>query len=178
MAWSRAASTSRSPPAARGRISFISSILAIGSAKGPLITGRGRIVGMTTARKSELLYLSLRAVEDILAEQPGSWRLFAGLVMAKLEVALWSLDDLMMPNGFKRTVAVLLRLARCRRETPPGALPIAVEVNQADLAIMANVSRATVSAILRRLERSGEIELAYRSIRIFSPDTMRATLSE
>ena len=143
-----------------------------------MITGRGRIAGMAAVRKSQLLYLSLRAIDEILADQPATWRLFAGLVMAKLEVALWTVDDLMIPDGFKRTVAVLLRLARCRRETPPGALPIAVEINQVDLGVSGRRSRATVSAILHRLQSSGDIDLAYRCVHIVSPDRMRATLSE
>ena len=61
----------------------------------PAISGRARIVGLSAVRETEMLYLSLRSVDDILREQPASWRLFAALTLGKLEVAMWAIDDLM-----------------------------------------------------------------------------------
>jgi CRP/FNR family transcriptional regulator, cyclic AMP receptor protein len=146
--------------------------------EGPAISGRSRIVGLCAARDSELLHLSLRSVDDILREQPASWRLFAALTLGKLEVAMWAIDDLMMRDSFKRFVAVLLRLGGCRAATPSGEAPIAVHVSQDDLAAMANVSRSTANAILRRLEAGGHIKQSYRQIAIVSPDGLRSMLVE
>jgi CRP/FNR family transcriptional regulator, cyclic AMP receptor protein len=47
--------------------------------EGPIIWGRPRMVGISAARKTETLCLSMTSVEEILAEQPSSWLLFASL---------------------------------------------------------------------------------------------------
>jgi CRP/FNR family transcriptional regulator, cyclic AMP receptor protein len=146
--------------------------------EGPAISGRSRIVGLCAARDSELLHLSLRCVDDILREQPASWRMFAALTLGKLEVAMWAIDDLMMRDSFKRFIAVLLRLAGCRAVTPAAEAPITVHVSQDDLAAMANVSRSTANVILRRLEAGGHVKQSYRQIGIVSPDTLRSMLVE
>jgi CRP/FNR family transcriptional regulator, cyclic AMP receptor protein len=146
--------------------------------EGPAISGRSRIVGLCAARDSELLHLSLRSVDDILREQPASWRLFSALTLGKLEVAMWAIDDLMMRDSRKRFVAVLLRLGGCRAATPPGAVHFAVHVSQDDLAAMANISRSTANAILRKLEAAGYVTQSYRQIGIVSPDRLRSMLVE
>ena len=146
--------------------------------EGPAISGRARIVGLCAARDTELLHLSLRSVDEILREQPASWRIFAALTLGKLEAAMWAIDDLMMRDSLKRFVAVLLRLGGCRAVTPPGGVPIAVHVSQDDLAAMANVSRSTANAILRQLEAAGHVAQSYRQIGIVSPDGLRSMLGE
>lgn len=146
--------------------------------EGPAISGRSRIVGLCAARDSELLHLSLRSVDEILREQPASWRMFASLTLGKLEAAMWAVDDLMMRDSLKQFVAVLLRLGGCRAVTPPGGVPIALHVSQDDLAAMANVSRSTANAILRQLEAAGHVAQRYRQIGIVSPDALRSMLAE
>jgi CRP/FNR family transcriptional regulator, cyclic AMP receptor protein len=146
--------------------------------EGPEISGRPRIVGLSAVRETEMLYLSLRSVDDILREQPASWRLFAALTLGKLEAAMWAIDDLMMRDSLKRFVAVLLRLGGCRAASPPDKVPIIVHVSQEDLAAMANVSRSTANAILRRLEAKGHVKQSYRQVGIVSPDRLRSMLVE
>lgn len=145
--------------------------------EGPMISGRPRIAGFVASRSAELLHLPLHGIDEILRENPSSWRLFAGLVLGKLEVALGAIDDLMIQNSRKRLIALLLRLGGCRFHTPPGAGSIEVDVSQEDLARMANVSRATASAILRPLSDAGKVELLYRRVMILSPDGLRTMLS-
>jgi CRP/FNR family transcriptional regulator, cyclic AMP receptor protein len=146
--------------------------------EGPIISGRPRMASMLATRKTELLHLSLRSIEEILQEQPSSWRLFASLALEKLETALSAIDDLMIRDSLKRFVAVLLRLGACRAVTPPRVMPIVVDVSQDDLAVMANVSRSTANAILRRLKADGQVDLSYRRVGIPSPDRLRAIRSE
>jgi CRP-like cAMP-binding protein len=146
--------------------------------EGPAISGRARIVGLSAGRESEVLHLPLRSVDEILRKEPASWRFFAALTLGKLETAMWAIDDLMMRDSDKRFVAVLLRLGGCRAATPPGGVAIVVHVSQDDLAAMANVSRSTANATLRKLEASGSITQSYRQIGITSPDRLRAMLVE
>ncbi len=144
----------------------------------PAISGRSRIVGLCAARDSQVLHLSLRSVDDILREQPASWRLFAALALGKLEVAMWAIDDLMMRDSLKRFIAVLLRLGGCRAEAAAVEQPSAVHASQDDLAAMSNVSRSTANAILRQLEATGHVARSYRQISIVSPDKLRSMLAE
>jgi CRP/FNR family transcriptional regulator, cyclic AMP receptor protein len=146
--------------------------------EGPIISGRPRMAGMTASRRTEALCLSMTSMEEILAEQPMAWRLFALLALLKLETAIAAVDDLMIRDSFKRFVAVLLRLGNRRRAIPAYAPPINVDVSQTDLAHMANVTRSTANLFLRRLEGQGYLQQGYRRIVIVSADTLRAMLLE
>ncbi|OYW57393.1 MAG: hypothetical protein B7Y80_11665 [Hyphomicrobium sp. 32-62-53] len=55
---------------------------------------------------------------------------------------------------------------------------IEVCISQDDLAVMANVARTTANSILRRLQRNGLVNVAYRRIDITAPDQLRAMLAE
>jgi CRP/FNR family transcriptional regulator, cyclic AMP receptor protein len=98
--------------------------------------------------------------------------------MEKLQDAMWAIDDLMIRDGAERVVAVLLRLSGCRFPVPRGSGPNVAHVSQEDLAAMANVSRGTANAVLRRLEAAGHVKRSYREITILSPDAMRSRLPE
>lgn len=146
--------------------------------EGPLISGTARIVGISAVRETVLLQLSQRSMEEILRDDPGSWRQLALLTLAKLQVAISVVDDLMIRDSAQRLIAVLLRLGGCRQTTPQGTMPIEVDVSQEDLAAMANLSRNTTNVILRKLEKAGLLDAAYRQIRILSPDALRDKIGE
>ena len=145
--------------------------------EGPVISGRPRLVGVGATGATQLLYLSLRSVEDILRDDPPAWRLIAGLVLSKLDLAIGAIDDLMIRDKDKRLVAVLLRLGGCRT---PGTdvTPVNVDASQEDLATMANVARTTVNGSLRRLAQAGLIRLTYRRVVILEPNKLRMRLVE
>ena len=100
------------------------------------------------------------------------------LTLAKLEVAISVVDDLMIRDSNQRLIAVLLRLGGCRRATPTAPNAIVVDVSQEDLAAMANLSRGTANSILRKLEEAGEIAISYRQHIILKPDALRRRLSD
>ena len=129
-------------------------------------------------RETEVLHLSLRSVDEILREQPASWRIFAGLALGKLEVAMWAIDDLMMRDSSQAIRGGAAPSGRMSRRNAPRAAPIAVHVSQDDLAAMANVSRSTANAILRRLEAGGHVEQTLPADRHRSPDALRSMLAE
>jgi DNA-binding transcriptional regulator LsrR (DeoR family) len=62
--------------------------------------------------------------------------------------------------------------------TPAVRKPIVVDVSQEDLAAMANLSRGTANAMLRKLEEAGEIAISYRQHTILQPDALRRRLSD
>jgi len=51
-----------------------------------------------------------------------------------------------------------------------------IDASQDELASMANVARVTAGLILRKFEKDGAIELAYRRIVVVDPDRLRQIL--
>jgi CRP/FNR family transcriptional regulator, cyclic AMP receptor protein len=142
----------------------------------PAFTGLPRRVGLAAARDTSVLHLPLHAIREIVHKDPGAWRFLAFVMIGHLEVALGAADDLLIRDHTKRCVAVLLRVAGCRRATPMDALAVDIDVSQDDLAAMANMARTTAGAILGKLEAAGLLEVSYRRIRILGPDALRAML--
>jgi CRP/FNR family transcriptional regulator, cyclic AMP receptor protein len=152
------------------------------SGYGPAIAGCTRIIGLSAGRDCQVLFLSLHAINDITARDPASWRCIAGLALIDTQISLGAMDDLMIRDEFHRFIAVLLRAGGFRHANGTGvngsgAEPVRVDINQADLAHMCNLSRSTLSGFLRRLEAEGEIEVGYGQIGILTPATLRARLT-
>jgi CRP/FNR family cyclic AMP-dependent transcriptional regulator len=141
-------------------------------------TRQPRRVGLIATRDSELLHLPLHAIDEIVGRDPSAWRLFGLVTIAHLDLAVGGSDDLMKRDHVQRFVAVLLRLADCRRVSPQDGREIEIDMNHEDLAYMANVARTTAGAILRKLEADGHLALSYRRVRILAPDAMRAMLCD
>ena len=137
-----------------------------------------RRVGLTATRGAELLYLPIEKIDEIVAKDSNAWRAFALVTVGHLEMAIGACDDLMLRDHVKRCVATILRLGGCRNLLPSGPTPIEVDVCQAEIATLANVSRATAGKVLRKLEVKGLVESSYRRIRILAPDTLRAMLQD
>lgn len=140
-------------------------------------TEQPRRIGLAATRDTEVLYLPLHAIREIVTGDPGAWRFFGLAAIADYDVAIGAADDLLIRDHHKRGVAVLLRLAGCRRETPPGNQPIEVDVSQEDFARLSNLARTTAGAVLRRLETEGHVGVSYRRVRILAPDALRAMLA-
>lgn len=140
------------------------------------ITGRPRLVTISTTRQTQLLHLPLSAVNAILKEDSDAFRHFAGLAYFHLETSLGVVGDLMLRNPDKRVFALLLRLCGCRTKTPDELGVIDIDLGQEDLALMSNVGRTKASEILNALQGAGEIEIGYRRIRVLAPDAIRKKL--
>jgi CRP/FNR family transcriptional regulator, cyclic AMP receptor protein len=158
---------------------YLASIASPGSWFGEraAMTGQPRLVGLRATRDTELLYLPLHAINAIVADDPGAWRLFALVTMGHLDTAITAADDLRSRDHARRFIAVLLMLGGCRLGTPPDLDHVDIDVAHEELATMANVARTTVGTILRDLARAGHLEMSYRRIRILSPDTLRAMIT-
>jgi CRP/FNR family cyclic AMP-dependent transcriptional regulator len=144
----------------------------------PAFSGQSRRIGVVATRDTELLHLPLQGIHEIVSRDPEAWRFFALIAIGHLDMIIGGCVDLMIRDHVRRFIAVLLRLGGCRLATRPGSVPIEVDVNQEDLAAMANMIRTTAGTILRKLEGAGHIELSYRRIRILAPDSLRAMLVE
>lgn len=145
---------------------------------GPTINREVRPVTLVSSGSSTVLFLSRAAIMEIVADDPGHWRHFIAGTMLNLNIAFGAIADLMLRDHRKRLVAVLLRAAGERSETPRGDAPSEVDLNQAEIAAMANVTRTTASATLRRLEQAGLIMTGYGKVTILSPARLRRILME
>jgi CRP-like cAMP-binding protein len=144
----------------------------------PVIAGSPRPASLVSAGPSTVVFLSRKAISDMAARDPECWRYFAGSMAFSLSTAFGAIADLMLRDHRKRLVAVLLRIAGARSETPPVERRIEVDVGQSDLATMSNVTRSTVTATLRRLEHAGLVDVGYRRIVIRSVSGLRELLAE
>lgn len=111
------------------------------------------------------------AVEALLNEHPGWWRHIARLALQYGEIAAGIVADLLIRESDRRCAATLLRLADCRFA---GAKPAKASVNQSDLAMVANLSRTTASALLGRFEAMGLVRRGYNYIEVLNPPALRA----
>jgi CRP/FNR family transcriptional regulator, cyclic AMP receptor protein len=136
-----------------------------------------RRVGLVATRDSEMLYLPIEKIDEIVARDINAWRLFALVTVGHLEMAIGACDDLMLRDHVKRCIATILRLGGCRRFSP-ASLPIEIDARQDEIATLANVARATAGSIIRTLEGNGLIEKSYRRIRILKPDALRQILRD
>jgi CRP/FNR family cyclic AMP-dependent transcriptional regulator len=145
---------------------------------GPSIAGSPRLVTLVSAGPSTVLFLSRAAIMEIEARDPTYWRYFMASMNMSLGLALGAIADLMLRDHRKRVVAVLLRVAGIRDGAPAVEVPIAVEVSQADLAAMANVTRTTAGTTLGVLARAGLVATGYGRITILAPGRLHAFLAD
>jgi CRP-like cAMP-binding protein len=142
------------------------------------ITGGVRLGSLVSSGESVVLYLARAAIMGIVAEDPAYWRHFVAGTMLNLNIAFGAIADLMLRDHRKRLVAVLLRAAGARSELPPVERMIEVDLSQAEIAAMANVTRTTAGTTLRRFEQAGLLRTGYGKVTILSPARLRRMLME
>ncbi|MEM1236542.1 MAG: helix-turn-helix domain-containing protein [Pseudomonadota bacterium] len=79
-------------------------------------------------------------------------------------------QDLMLRSSRDRLLAILARFAGLRSAHPPD--PVVVDLTQAELAAIANLSRSSTSPILLGLEKEGVLRLRRASIEVLKPDVL------
>ena len=166
----------------RGRVDFIS---AIGPSDTPIahiarapfwfgelpVAGRLRTTTVISRTVCDIALVPQLALEAVLAAKPDRWRLLGTLSARGIFLVTLIATDLLIRDSQRRCVAVLLRIAGCRKA---GTTRCEAEIGQDELADMANMSRQTVGVVLRTLEAQGAVKLGYRSITITDPVRLRA----
>lgn len=145
---------------------FMGDILLPGSWVGAasLLTRQNRRVGIHATRPTEALFLTGADFNTISARIPEAIRWIGVLAVQQQDRAVRAAVDLMIRDPRRRAVAVLLRLAGLLGPTSEGAKEI--DINQEQLALLANLSRSTLNTLLRDLEAAGLIIQSYRKIAI------------
>jgi CRP-like cAMP-binding protein len=118
-------------------------------------------------------HLPQASLQKILDRKPEMWRWLNLLSLESAALAVQALTDVLINDKERRCAAVLLRTAGCRDS---GDVPATARLTQDELAALSNVSRPTVSTVVRRLAAQKFISLGYRSITIHSPLQLRRLL--
>lgn len=128
-----------------------------------------RTVGAHATRATRVAFLPTRDVDAIVAQDPSRWPSFARLAVLNGQLAMGTAYDLMLRDPRQRCAATLLRLAGFRHGVPRPPATVELDITQADLAQMTNLSRNSIGAILRMLRDQNCVEVDYGQLIITDP---------
>jgi CRP-like cAMP-binding protein len=137
----------------------------------PLVAGRPADNSTVARTPVYAAVIAKSAVEALLKANPPWWRHFARLALIYGELAVSTVADLLIRESDRRCAATLLRIANCRFK---GAQRVIAQVNQSDLAVIANLSRGTANSLLREFEAKDYLVRQYNHIDILNPRALRA----
>jgi CRP-like cAMP-binding protein len=132
----------------------------------PLIIGNRRLVTVIAIRPSTLATLPLDDCKAILKADPAAWKWIALLSAMTTDVSLGVAVDSLLRNPAQRTAALLLRLAGVRSLVFSSKLPVPIFLSQERLGQLVNLSRNSMTPILRDFVKRGLVEIGYGTIRI------------
>lgn len=122
--------------------------------------------------------MSQAEVEAFIAPMPQGWRYLAVLAARAANLATGIAADMMIRDSNRRCAAALLNVANCRRGEPSSMPVLNAPLSQEELAAIANLSRTSISSILRDLEADGLIELGYRTVTLRDPARLRSLVDD
>lgn len=134
--------------------------------EGPFITGKPRRVGLETVTDAVLAHLPLREMERLASGDAEVMRAIAQIAMLNIDVALLTVEDLLIDAPARRVAAVLWRSAGGQ----PGRV---IPMSQAELGRLANASRKYTLAALHQLIALGLVRQGYNRIEVLDPDALR-----
>lgn len=140
----------------------------------PVLADQLRQVTAVTRSAVEVLRVPGTDLRELLQQRPEMIKELARNAIHALNLAIQAAADLLIRDAAARCAAVLLRLSDRRWPTGPEAeLPQEVPVSQQELAMLANLSRKSVSQVLRLWAEQGLVAVGYRSILVKRPSVLR-----
>ena len=140
----------------------------------PLFLSGARPNSLVARSDVTIAFMSQQELEALLVPQPYWWRHIGTLAAVHANLATAVAADMMIRDSNRRCAAALLNVANCRRGEPTSAPVLNAPLSQEELAAIANLSRTSVSSILRDLEGQRLIELGYRTVTLRDPARLRA----
>lgn len=142
------------------------------SGEGSTLSGEPRRMSAYAVTEALIASVPLAALQSLLSERPGWWRHIGQLALSSSDLVANGLADMTIRNSGQRCAAILLRLCDCRFSDSLD-MSREVMVTQEQMASLANLSRATINAILRRMAAQRLIDLRYRSIVVLKTAALR-----
>lgn len=135
-----------------------------------------RITTMIVLRPVEYLYLPATALEFVSKASPEMWRALGHLAAEHVSLAVAGLDDLTIRSPSLRIVAVILRLCSARLASNVAEPVTELDVTQAEIAQMSNLSRSVVGQRLDVFEHEGLIDRNYGRLVVRDVNGLRRML--
>jgi len=115
-------------------------------------------------------------LQALLAAEPAWWRPI-GMLATELAFRYGgATGDLLIRDGRRRALAVLLRLAGSRHRDR--AAPPTIHISQSEFAAAANLSRHPAGEILREMAGQGLVGLGYGQIIVHDAAALRALVDD
>lgn len=141
--------------------------------------GATRATSMMATRRSRAVWLPQADLQALTEAEPGLWRWIALCLALNTRLALSAIDDMTIRSPRRRLAATLMRLAGLRPDPEAEQEPRPeLDLTQADLALLSNMSRTVVGENLRRLEEERFVECGYGVITLLDPGALRSWLSD
>ncbi len=134
--------------------------------EGGYLTGQPRRVGLKATVGSTLFHVPLHAMEQLTSEDPEWMRRFGQMAMFNIDLALHTVDDLLIKDPVRRVAATLVR---CMGDQNQGRIAI----SQAELGQISNASRKVVNRALGALAERGWLVRGYGEIEVVDVERLR-----
>lgn len=140
----------------------------------PALLSHARVATASARTPVQVLRIAGDDLRALLTRRP-EWMVELGRdLLHYCEVAMQAAGDLLIRDTAARCAAVLLRLGGRRwAEDAEANQPSHVPASQAEIAMMANVSRNTLNEVLRAFTEQGIVALEYRSVLLKDPAHLR-----
>jgi CRP/FNR family transcriptional regulator, cyclic AMP receptor protein len=138
-----------------------------------VLAQQDHFVSLTATRASTAAILPVAALNHLAMSDKDTWRYIGLLVATNMKTAIGFADDLMIRAPSMRLAAVMLRLAGVRNADNPLDPEPELDINQSELAALANLSRATAAKLISRWQDTGMLACNYRKIRLLRAKSLR-----
>lgn len=145
----------------------------IWTGEGCILTGDLRKVTVVARTPTFAAYVPLPALHSMLTARPEWWRHIGQLAQRTTDIVVTGVADTMIRDPGRRCAALLLRLSGLRLSDASDLRNPQVPLTQDELAAMSNLSRSSVSIIVRRMAEDGLIEVRFGSIVVVDAGRLR-----
>ena len=140
----------------------------------PILLKRDRRITAVARTEVNLLRVPGDELRALLRRRPEWFAELGRDAIYNMDLAMQIAADLLIRDASARCAAVLLRLAGRRWASGPDAgLPSEVPASQAEMAMLCNVSRNTLSRVLRSLSSRRLVTVSYRLLTVNDPARLR-----
>jgi CRP/FNR family transcriptional regulator, cyclic AMP receptor protein len=130
-------------------------------------TGRPRLIALIARSECNILRLSRAEFLRLAQDRPQTWQLLAQLAVGNVERAIMIIAALRQQSPLARLALTLAYLAR-----EADLRPAVLRLTQAELGVLAQMSRGAVNAALAQIEARGLIRREYAAIIVTDPDAL------
>lgn len=138
---------------------------------GPALHGGLRTMGYFAVENSVLLTITLEDLQQLMRQDAEISRQVGRMANIGTDIASWVALDLLIPDAPRRIAAVLLRVTGALEAVEPSDAR-GFQLTQAEIGVMANVSRVYLNRVLSSFTKSGWIATTYGYLRLLDVNAL------